>query len=339
MARSGTVIRFALLLAISGAATAQQETGSILGIVSGVDGAALGHAPMRAWSAQTATDARTYSSDAGRYEINGLAPGTYRIEVAMPCCTYAPFSSGDVLVKAGSALELDIRLEESGDLIALADDPGALAAEVLSRRVIPDAPVPSMVDGRPDLSGVWLVEDDPFPEEPEPLPWAEEAARQRDAGDLREDLFALCLPGELPIPGASIPMIARFLHTADLLVMLFEGPPGYRQVYLDGRGAGEVPSPSWLGHSVARWEGQTLVVDTVGFNARGRNGDYPRSEMMRLEERYTRTELGYMDLRMTIYDPGVFTRPWTRNLHLDLVPQEDLIEFVCENNKWLENGE
>ena len=57
---------------------------------------------------------------------------------------------------------------------------------------------------------------------------------------------------------------------------------------------------------------------------------------MRLEERYTRTEYGYLELQMTIDDPGVFEKPWVRSLHLDLVPQEDLIEFVCENNKWID---
>jgi hypothetical protein len=136
-------------------------------------------------------------------------------------------------------------------------------------------------------------------------------------------------------------MIAKFVHTPDLLVTLFEGPPGFRQIFLDGRGHPENPNPSWLGHSVGRWDGDTLVVDTIGFKASnlGLNGDYPRSEMMHLEERDTRTEYGYMDLRITIADPGVFVRPWVRNLHFDLVPQEELIEFVCENNTWVRQDE
>ena len=83
-----------------------------------------------------------------------------------------------------------------------------------------------------------------------------------------------------------------------------------------------------------------MVVETVGFNARGWNERaYPRTEMMRLEERFTRTEYGTVDVRVTIEDPGVFASPWTQNLQLDLAPQEELIEFVCENNKWARENE
>jgi hypothetical protein len=338
MSLAKEVTAIAFLTVLSSTVNAQPGAGSIHGIVSDSRGAALGHAPVRASNAATATDARTYSASNGRYEIGGLAAGAYTLSVAMPCCALAPFTS-KVVVEVGKPLELDIRLEDSAHLIALADDPGLLAAEILSRRIVPEMPAPRMPDGARDLSGVWLVEDDPFPPVPEPLPWAEEAARQRDPDNLREDPFASCLPAELPIPAASIPMITRFVQTSDLLVMLFEGPPGYRQVYLDGRVHPESPNPSWLGHSVGHWEGDTLVVDTVGFNTGGLNGDYPRSTMMRLEERYTRDSYGYMDLRMAIHDPGVFESPWVRQLHLDLVPQEDLIEFVCENNKWIQDDQ
>ncbi len=77
-----------------------------------------------------------------------------------------------------------------------------------------------------------------------------------------------------------------------------------------------------------------LIIDTVGFNDRGWSGLYPRTEMMRLEERFSRQTYGSMDVRVTIEDPGVFTEPWVRNLRFDLAPQEELIEYVCENNKW-----
>ncbi len=78
----------------------------------------------------------------------------------------------------------------------------------------------------------------------------------------------------------------------------------------------------------------SLVIDTIGFNAQGWNGVYPRTDMMRLEERYTRTDYGHLDVRVTIADPGVFTKPWVQQQRFDLAPQEELIEFVCENNKW-----
>ena len=319
-------------------AVAQSDPASIFGTIADQEGAALSDAPVRVVNAETGADARTYSSSDGHYETSGLTTGNYTISVAMPCCTFKHYTSETVALQEGQSLKFDVALEETGYLIALADDPGSLAQEMRQRRVIPDKPLPR-THGKPVLSGVWLMNDDPFPEDPQPLSWAEQVAKQRDPNNLQEDPIARCLPGELPIPGAAIPMITRFVHTDDLLVMLFEGPPGFRLVFLDGRAHPETPNPSWLGHSIGRWEGDTLVVATVGFNTSGLSGDYPRSEMMRLEERYARREYGYMDLRLTIDDPGVFEQPWVRNLRFDLVPQEELIEFVCENNVWIQDGE
>jgi hypothetical protein len=111
-----------LLAVLSGTANAQPRAGSIRGIVSDARGAALAHAPLRASSAATPADARTYTASDGRYEVGGLAPGgAYTISVAMPGCAFAPFTRSDVIVAAGKALELDIRLDDSGNLIALAD--------------------------------------------------------------------------------------------------------------------------------------------------------------------------------------------------------------------------
>ena len=329
-----------LVALLSTTAAAQPNTGSIFGVISDSDDTGIAHAPVRAMNLETGQDARIYSSNDGRYDIQGLPSGRYTVSVATPCCRFSPYTGDIVVLERGRAFELDITLESTDYLIGLSDDPGTLAAEVVRRRIVPDDPIPRL-QGRPDLSGVWLLEDDPFPEEAAPLPWAKQVADGRDPNNLLEDPFSLCLPGELPIPGASIPIITKFVHTADLLAMLFEGPPGFRQVFLDGRSHPEQPNPSWLGHSVGGWEGDTLVVDTIGFNTNdlARNGDYPRSEMMHLEERYTRVSYGYMELRLTIDDPAVFVKPWVKNLHLDLVPQEELIEFVCENNRWIRDDE
>jgi len=128
--------------------------------------------------------------------------------------------------------------------------------------------------------------------------------------------------------------MGKFVQTPHLLVILFEDVPGYRQVFLDGRDHPADAAPTWMGHSIGRWESDTLVIDTVGFNAHGWNGMFPRTEMMRMEERYTRSAYGYMDVKLTITDPGVFTKPLVRQMRFDLAPQEELIEFVCENNKW-----
>jgi hypothetical protein len=312
--------------------------GTITGLVSGKDEIALAHAPILIVNTATGDGIRRYTSNNGRFSVEDMDAGEYSISVAMPCCSYLPYISNVVVLAENDTIDNSIQMELAGDLIALADDPGALAAELLQRRVILDEPVP-ILDGKPDLSGVWLLADDPFPEDPVPYPWAAKVAESRNPDDLQQDLFARCLPGELPIPGAAIPMITKFMHKNELLVMLFEGPPGFRQIFVDGREFPKDPNPTWLGYSVGRWEGSTLLIETIGFDTRGRSGDYPRSEQMRLEERYTRTEYGYMELQMTIDDPGVFERPWVRSLHLDLVPQEELIEFVCENNKWIDGND
>jgi hypothetical protein len=89
-----------------------------------------------------------------------------------------------------------------------------------------------------------------------------------------------------------------------------------------------------MGHSIGRWDGDTLVIETVGFNDKGWNDAYPRSEQMRLEERLTRTDYGRIDVLLTIEDPGVFEQPWVRQMRFDLAPQEELFEYVCETNKW-----
>ncbi len=81
-------------------------------------------------------------------------------------------------------------------------------------------------------------------------------------------------------------------------------------------------------------EDGTLVIDTVGFNSRGWTELYPRTEMLRLEERYRCVDYGHLEVRLTFDDPGVFEEPWVHNRIWDLAPQEELIEYVCENNKW-----
>ena len=89
-----------------------------------------------------------------------------------------------------------------------------------------------------------------------------------------------------------------------------------------------------MGHSIAHWKGDTLIVDSVGFNDRGWKSGYPQSEQRHTIERYTRTDYGRLEVEYTIEDSKVFDSPWVMNMVFDLAPQEELIEFVCENNKW-----
>lgn len=133
--------------------------------------------------------------------------------------------------------------------------------------------------------------------------------------------------------GAASPFITKFVHTPLLLLMLFEDVPGFRQIFLDGRSHPSDVNPTWMAHSIGKWEGDTLVVDTVGFHDRSWIGVYPHTEMLHMIERYRRVDFGHLEVLVTFEDPGAFTKPWNMNLTWDLAPQEELLEFVCENNK------
>jgi len=129
--------------------------------------------------------------------------------------------------------------------------------------------------------------------------------------------------------------LAKFIQTRDLLVILVEGSvPGVRQVFLDGRKHPDDPSPTWLGHSIGRWERDTLVVDTIGFNDRGwlDNAGHPQTEKLHIVERYRRVDLGHLDVDITIDDPGAYTKPWKVHRILELAPHEEIQEYICNEN-------
>jgi hypothetical protein len=118
--------------------------------------------------------------------------------------------------------------------------------------------------------------------------------------------------------------------------MLYESPNSpHRTVFTDGRDLPKDPNPSWLGYSVGRWEGDTLVVTTTGFNDLGwlDSAGHPQTESLRVTERIRRRDFGHMDFEMTIDDPKVFTRPFIVKTERLLAPDTDLLEDVCENER------
>jgi hypothetical protein len=329
----------ATICLVAFACTAQvfaQGMGSIGGAVHSPYDGLVKYAPIQATNIETGEKRRTASGQDGLYEFSNLPTGTYTLRVNMPCCAYKSFTSEEVAVAA--ATSFDIHLEEGSSFNTVGDDPGVIAAAIKERQIIPDEPPPQMPDGKPDLSGVWLVGSDPFREPADALPWAQELRDKRVANSFRHHPHTYCLPSNLPIPGGAAPFIAKFVQKDDLLVILLEDTPGYRQVFLDGRDHPEWPNPSWMGHSIGQWEGGTLVIDTVGFNDRGWSSGYPQSEERHTIERYTRTEYGQMEVQFIVEDPKVFNSPWEENMVFDLAPQEELIEFVCENNKWAQSA-
>ena len=238
------------------------------------------------------------------------------------------------MVESGRLTVVDVSLEEGASFNTVGDDPGVIAGAIRSESVLPDASVPTLSGGKPDFSGVWILGQDPFPEEPVAHEWAQKIFDERGENFGRDHPHNNCLPGDPPIAVAVPPFFTKFVHKDELLVQLLEDYPGYRQIFVDGRDHPDYVDPSWLGYSVGRWEGNTLVVDTIGYNDRGWVWFWPRSEELRVTERYTRTDYGRMDLHVTYEDPKVFEAPWSQRWTLYLAPQEELIEYVCENNKW-----
>ena len=201
---------------------------------------------------------------------------------------------------------------------------------------------PRTADGRPDLSGVWQVKQGSYliyvtsdlkPEEIQP--WAAALYKQRAESFRRDTDGIACLPPgpKAGISGLSFPM--KIVQTPNLVVVLYEYQTIYRQIFTDGRGLPTDPNPTWMGYSVGQWDGDTLVVTTTGFNDRTTLdlGGHPHTEALRVTERFRRRDVGHIDLQVTLDDPLAYTRPWTLPIELDLMPDEELIEYVCENER------
>lgn len=319
--------------------TAQEQNHTLSGMVYGPDGEAVADMPLQATHNESGEYSRSRSNADGSYTLSGLVVGTYSITISTPCCAYESFENEKVAIVAGDKSTLEIHLDEGDSFNTVGDDPGVNAAAMRARQKIPDLPVPRRTNGKPDLSGMWVVGSDPYPEDAEPQKWAEEIHAERVANGFIDHPHNQCLPGAPPFPGGGTPFMGKIIQKDDLIIVLLEDAPGYRQIFMDGRQHPESPNPSWMGHSVGHWDGDVLIVDSVGFNSRGWNSGYPRTEEMHMVERYRRTEYGKIELSITIEDAAVFKKPLTENLPLDLAPQEEIIEYVCENNKWARPAE
>jgi hypothetical protein len=127
----------------------------------------------------------------------------------------------------------------------------------------------------------------------------------------------------------------KIIQTKGVTMVLYEGPNSYRQIYTDGRKLPADLSPTWLGYSVGRWEGDTFVVDAAGFNDKARLDGFghPRSEALRLQERFHRRDFGHMDVQITVDDPKLYTKPITVKVTEILLPDSDVLESVCNENE------
>jgi hypothetical protein len=142
-----------------------------------------------------------------------------------------------------------------------------------------------------------------------------------------------CLPMGIPL-STMLSEVSKIVQTPGLILIMLE-LGGVRQIYTDGRKHMAEPSPSWLGYSVGKWEGDTLVVDTIGFNGQVWLDiiGHPQGEGARVIERYRRRDFGHMDIEITIDDPMWYTKPFTVKVTHLLQPDTDILEYFCNENE------
>jgi len=230
---------------------------------------------------------------------------------------------------------------DEGDAAAFARAGGDLISQTPAQELL-ERPAPRLPDGSPDFSGLWIgsgpIRDIGLGllpgEEIVLLPEAKVLMESRLAKD---DPEANCLPTGVPriAPYPWRIVQAPLSGQATHLFFLFEGNiHSYRQIFMDGRGHPEDLDPTWYGHSIGHWEGDTLVIDTVGFNDRfwfDFRG-HPHTEQLRTIERYTRTNYGTLEKIVTIIDPGAYEKPFTVQFDATLRPDWELMEYICNEN-------
>ncbi len=156
--------------------------------------------------------------------------------------------------------------------------------------------------------------------------------------DCRDNIDSTSLPRGVPRINASPPPW-RVIQKSDIIGILYESDNAWRQIFLDGRELGKDFLPAYLGYSTGKWDGDTLVVDTRGFNGKtwlDQTGK-PTSDALHVTERFRRTDFGHMEIQITIDDPKVYTKPWQVKEQVRLMPDSDIFESACENNRDLEH--
>ena len=209
------------------------------------------------------------------------------------------------------------------------------------------APAPRTADGQPDLSGLWnIISTDtavgnvalrkPGDLQPADIqPWVQALVKQRAENFGIDNPHYKCLPDG---PNYSTNGgIKRFIQTPAMIVIL-QDDLTYRVIHMDGRSLETDPNPSWMGYSVGHWDGDTLVVESNGYNDRTwLLGGYPHTESLRMTERFRRTDLGHLDISVTFRDSKTFNKPLTLPLRAQLAADTELIESVC--NEFPDNGQ
>lgn len=291
---------------------------------------------------------RTYRANVvlnGSYSIANLPPGQYRLQLTILSAMYQSYEQRGIQITGGQTRKLDLAIKWGMNLGTIGDDPVLLSNDLLRRSKYVDGPAPKRRDGHPDLTGEWdqkpkrsaLFELNKVPMKP----WAkaiwdqeQDAMKPQMGKPGNQGPGVYCLPYGATPDTQLFPL--EFIQSSTRLVELIEfDTPGFREIYLDGRKHPEpdVSNPSWYGHSVGHWEGDTLVVDTVGFNA-VTPGYGIHTEALHVVERINRRSRGTLTIDVTATDPKAWTGPYHRHIEEGLITNDDINEWVCaENNE------
>ena len=204
------------------------------------------------------------------------------------------------------------------------------------------APSPKASNGKPDFSGIWRVATSKYlfniavdiGEAPFQA-WAAELYKRRSDALGKDRPSERCIPHGIPDGMLVRNSPFKIVQTAGEMVILYEEFNHFRQIFTDGRGFPPETSPSWFGYSIGRWDGDTFVAETTGFNDQSWFDDpgHPHSDALRVTERFRRPDFGHMTVEVTIDDPKAYTKPWSVNIPFNLLPDTELIESICENER------
>jgi hypothetical protein len=304
------------------------QSGVIRGKVVDLGGDPVANALIQATNQESKAVYTATTSAAGAYTLAQLPAGVYQLSNSM--LGFMPFVQRNVKVAAAESLQLDlhfqdIQLNTLGDgreFFVFVDTPHPAAT----------GPVPRMQDGKPDLSGMWYQQRTVDAGKPEMKAWAEAIVKERAENHARDFPQSRCQPLGIVLAPQISPW--KTVQTPALLVVFaeFDLP---RQIFLDGRGHPKDWDPTWLGHSIGHWDGDTLAVDTAGFNDKAwfNGAGIPHTEKMHITERFRRLDLGHLEIEFTIEDPDTFIEPWVIKRAAELAPNDEIHEYVCTENE------
>lgn len=337
----------AMALAASGLQRSARATGALRGVLKDPNGLVITGLDDTQVQLKDSASGMIYSADVqvnGSFSIGDLPAGRYDLQLPMRSAMYLSYEQKDIEIAAGRTLKLDLPIQWGMNLGTIGDDPGLASNDLRRRSKYVDGPTPRTADGHPDFTGEW----DYIPEKsvtffsPVPMkPWAkaiadklQAAMRPQNGNPGIQGPAAYCLP-QSATPTA-LPFQFEFVQTPTRLIQLMEYlTPGQREIYLDGRPHPnpDTWNPAWYGHSVGHWEGDTLVVDSVGFNDIT-PGYGIHTEALHVVERITRPSVGRLVIDITATDPRAWTGPVHRHIEDGLITGEELQEWVCaENNE------